>query len=204
MKDEKGNTFVFYERVTEERDGLPWTTEIFARRMVSSLKADKKEIPVLQLPRSKAGLARSWPAAQRAFGGALLEGPRPFKIGAYYFISFSAGDYTSDEYGIHLAWSTSLTGPYEPYLTPTADDLLNFGETLESETQRLTWGAARGSFFEANGKWWVLYHGIDENRPRLGAYIEDGLRDVYLAPVTIKPRSNRKAGSPPFEILLGH
>ncbi|RYZ69682.1 MAG: hypothetical protein EOP05_14440, partial [Proteobacteria bacterium] len=26
LKDEKGNTFVFYERVTEERDGLPWTT----------------------------------------------------------------------------------------------------------------------------------------------------------------------------------
>lgn len=174
-RDEIGNVWMFYEKVTHEENGQPWVTEIFARQMLSPLHLADEEHQIMALDED------SWPATHRGFGGLLVEGPRPFKIGDWYLIGFSAGDYTSDNYGIHLMASQNITGPYEPYLTSSGENLKDFGRALERE-HNLTWGAARPAFFEVEGQWWVLFHGIereDEDK------VARGQRDVYLAPVEV-------------------
>lgn len=164
--------YMFYEKVTIERNNSPWTTEIFARKMKDPFHLTGPEIPILKL-------SQDWARARRSFGGKLVEGPRPFKANGIYFISFSAGDYTSDDYGIHLMASKNLLGPYEPYLTPDKKDLKDFAVDIEKKLP-LTWGGARAAFFEARGKHWALFHGIKDD----GSSAE-GLRNVWLSPVTI-------------------
>ncbi len=164
--------YMFYEKVTEERNDAPWTTEIFARKMKDAFHLTGPEIPILKL-------SKDWARTRRSFGGKLVEGPRPFKANGIYFISFSAGDYTSDDYGIHLMASKNLLGPYEPYLTPDKKDLKDFAGDIEKQLP-LTWGGARAAFFEANNKHWALFHGIKDD----GSSAE-GLRNVWLSPVTI-------------------
>ncbi len=166
------NGYMFYEKVTEERNNSPWTTEIFARKVKDTFTLTGPEIPILKLN-------QDWARARRSFGGKLVEGPRPFFANGIYFISFSAGDYTSDDYGIHLMASKNLLGPYEPYLTPDKKDLKDFAETIEQKLP-LTWGGARAAFFENDGKHWALFHGIKDD----GSSAE-GLRNIWLSPVTI-------------------
>jgi Glycosyl hydrolases family 43 len=190
LKSDSGALYVFYERVTEERFGHPWKTEIFARLMKTSLTADSKEIKILSLPK------KAWPATKRSFGGSLIEGPRPFKALGYYFISFSAGDYNSDSYGIHLAWAKSLDGPYTPYLNASSTDLFDFSSQLEVSSP-FTWGAGRAAIFEEGGSWYALFHGIkpaDLKGP-------DGLRNIYLSPLKIAP--GRSGRPPTIEFLPG-
>lgn len=164
--------YMFYEKVTEEKNNSPWTTEIFARKMKDPFHLTGPEIPILKLK-------HDWSRARRSFGGKLVEGPRPFFHNGIYFISFSAGDYTSDDYGIHLMASKNLLGPYEPYLTKDKKDLKDFAEGIEKQMP-LTWGGARAAFFEAKGKHWALFHGIKDNGEST-----KGLRNVWLSPVTI-------------------
>lgn len=189
IEDEKGESYIFYEKVTEDLDQQPWKTELFARKMKSSVKAEEREIPILVWG------AQIWPALRRSFGGTLAEGPRPFTHKGFYFISFSGGDYTSDDYGIHLLWSKSLEGPYLPYLNNRNADLKDFGYEIESRVP-MVWGAGRASFFEAQGGWWAIFHGIEphELQPH-----EDAKRVLYLAPVSIRTFNNT---SPEVRILL--
>jgi Glycosyl hydrolases family 43 len=186
IKDQRGQTFVFYEKVTEERAGLPWKTEIFAKKMKDSWSTTGEEISILKVPSSP------WPSSRRSFGGSLLEGPRPFFSQGKYFISFSAGEYASANYGIHLAWSERIEGPYNPVLE--RNNLKDYGQQIETK-RKLTWGAARASFFEVNGIWWTLFHGIDQVSD---GPIEEGRRNIFLAPVEIQPQ-----GRGPFlEIVI--
>lgn len=189
VRDEVGRVWMFYEKVTHEKQGLPWGTEIFARQMLSPLVLAEEEHPIILLSEE------SWPATLRNFGGVLAEGPRPFKIGEWFLIGFSAGDYTSENYGIHLLFSKSITGSYQPYLDKLGDNLKDFGQYIEQQ-HGLTWGAARPSFFEVDGQWWVLFHGIDiEDKEK----IERGQRDVYLAPVEVMEHAD---GPPTIRILV--
>lgn len=164
--------YMFYEKVTEEKNNLPWTTEIFARKMRDPFHLSGPEIPILKI-------TRDWARTRRSFGGKLVEGPRPFKARGIYFISFSAGDYGSDDYGIHLMASKNLLGPYEPYLTPEKTDLVDFASHIE-EKLPLTWGGARAAFFEVAGKHWALFHGIKDVPES-----PEGLRNVWLSRVMI-------------------
>lgn len=167
-----GIRYMFYERVTEERNNTPWKTELFARKMKDAFTLTGPEVSILRL-------TKNWPRIRRSFGGTLAEGPRPFFARGIYFISFSAGDYTSDDYGIHLLASKNILGPYEPYLTKDKKDLVDFAATIEKKLP-LTWGGARASFFEAEGKHWALFHGIRETGEEV-----NGLRNVWLSPVSI-------------------
>lgn len=171
ISDEQNQTYMFYEKVTEERNGLPWTTEIFARKMSDAFHLTGPEISILTLK-------THWPATRRSFGGQLVEGPRPFKAMNRYFISFSAGDYGSDEYGMHLLVSQKITGPYVPYLTSNRSDLFHFGQNVEKNIP-MTWGAARAAFFEMHGKWWTVFHGIKDDSDF------NEKRNLWLAPVSI-------------------
>lgn len=180
--------FLFYEKVTEEKDELPWKTELFARELKDSFSPKGKEIPVLLNP-------QRWNAAKRKFGGSLVEGARPFRAEGKILVAFSAGDYDSDRYGIHLLWADSVAGPYHPYLTPNGRDLKNFAESIPLP---LTWGPGRPAFFSAEGEWWVLFHGIDR---REDPSPKDGLRNLYLAPVKISP--GRAGAGPQVQIKSG-
>lgn len=188
QRDEHGKLWMLYERVTEERDQSPWKTEIFMRPMISPTHLGNPEVHLLNTGDP------IWPAAQRSFGGSLVEGARVFQWQDFYLMGFSAGDYQNSRYGIHLAWSKSLHGPFTPYLNKQGDDLFHFESTLE-KLYPMIWGGARPAFFEVNGNWWVLFHGILKHE---ATDSEDGQRDVFLAPVRITPRD----GLPPrIEIL---
>lgn len=169
---DNGERYMFYEKVTEDRNNTPWKTEIFARKMRDLFNLTGPEIPILKLN-------RIWDQARRSFGGSLVEGPRPFKANGIYFISFSAGDYQSDDYGIHILASKNLLGPYKPYLTPDKRDLKNFSDSIEKQVP-MTWGAARASFFEVNGKFYSLFHGIKDTGSEI-----NGLRNVWLGELEI-------------------
>jgi hypothetical protein len=134
----------------------------------------REELPVFTFD-------RDYPSARRGFGGYLAEGPRPFRVGNWYVIGFSAGDYQAEDYGLHLMASKSLTGPYVPYLDDDTSDFTHF-ETEIEKSYKMYWGAARPAFFEMNGRWWVLFHGILSTDTH---QLEEGERDIYLAPVDI-------------------
>ncbi len=176
VEDDSQNLFMFYEKVTHVEFGLPWVTEIFARRMISPTELDEKEHEILVF-------SENFPAsAKRAFGGALVEGARPFKVNDTWFISFSAGDYDSDDYGVHLAWSKNLTGPYEINLD-FEGDFLDYAKDVDKILDG-RWGAGRASFFQDPlSRWWVLLHAIPGKEfPKDGI---DPKRDIFLAPVEI-------------------
>ena len=166
--EDNGELYVFYERVSEERNHSPWKTEIFMKK-VSGQKTAGHEIKVLRIPEPP------WKRSLRSFGGSLVEGPRPFKKDGTFYISFSAGDYNSRNYGIHLLHAKTITGPYEPFLDK--DDLKDFSSSIQRATP-MTWGAGRGTFFNLGSDWWVIYHGTPLRQ-------QEGFRDLFLSPVQI-------------------
>jgi len=168
-----GKTYVFYEKVTEERDGLPWKTELFAKRLLNPFQTTGSEIEVFRI-------RRDYPRTRRSFGGILAEGPRPFEWKGRFYVFFSGGDYASDDYGIHLLRAQNPLGPYTPDLTENDQDLFDYGATMERKF-KLTWGAARAVAFEYEGKLYCLFHGIRD----FGVPIKPH-RDVFLAQLFIK------------------
>lgn len=188
LRDEEGKPWMFYEKVAEERDGQPFKTEIFARRLLSPIELSTEEISILKVPQ------KMWPRSKHA-NGSLVEGPRPVRLKNGFLIGFSAGDYNSDGYGIHFMWSKKLTGPYRPFLTTKGQDLRDFALPLRQEVP-FTWGAGRPALFEVDGKWWILFHGIDK---RDHARVDHGQRSIYLAPLKI---TEKKSGPPSVEILI--
>lgn len=166
-----GRDYFFYERVSEEKYGAPWLTEMFFQEMVAPGELDGREQKLIHAKN------RRWKSIQRHSGGKLMEGPRAFTALGKIFVAFSAGEYASDEYGIHLLWADAIDGEFHPYLDESGHDLKDFGRAVE-KVLPLSWGAGRPAFFEAAGKWWVLFHGIEEDG-------EDSLRRVFLAPVEI-------------------
>lgn len=188
--NDENKKYMFYEKVTHVEKGLPWVTEIFARQLLTPLKLADTEHEILvfnsEFPES----------AKREFGGALMEGARPFKVNKTWFLSFSAGDYFSDNYGVHLAWSKSVTGPYEIFQTKPGQ-FTDFASQVDTFIDG-RWGAGRGTFFQdPNSKWWVLFHAIpNRDFPNDGV---DPKRDIFLAPVSINDRVDPPAISIPLE-----
>lgn len=179
-----GRDYFFYERVTEEKHGTPWLTEMFFQELISPDRLDGHERLLMHTKN------RRWKSIRRNSGGKLTEGPRAFSALGKIFVAFSAGEYASDEYGIHLLWADSVSSDFRPMLDENGHDLKDFGREVE-KVLPLSWGAGRPAFFEADGKWWVLFHGIEEGG-------EDSLRNVYLAPAEI---SIGKNGVPEVRIL---
>ncbi|MGE0526342.1 MAG: hypothetical protein AB7P49_04705 [Bdellovibrionales bacterium] len=163
LEDEQGRVWIFYERVSRTQNDWPWKTEIFAREMLSPYRASRREHRILSIGE------KPYPATLRQHGGALMEGARPFRLTLQaeeiYVISFSSGDFATDHYGLNLAWSRSVLGPYRPVLNERGDDLKNFGSEIKRRFN-LGWGPSRAAFFaERTGQnseqWWVLFHAAD-------------------------------------------
>lgn len=184
IRDQNGHPWMFYEKVTSDLHDSPWMTEMYARRMLTPFVLSEIEIPILEFDQTP------WPLARRYSGGALLEGPRPFLVEDYYVVSFSAGEYQSDRYGIHLAWSKNLQGPYFPFLNEKGNDLKDFAKGLRQKLS-MTWGPGRAVLFNHGDQQWMLFHGIlkdDQER------MEHQERDVFLAPVKVTPHQGLKLG----------
>jgi hypothetical protein len=157
---DQGN-WVFFEMVSEERDGLPWKTEIFVQQLKNPYQTAGEPIKVLGLPNSP------WPASHRKGGGFLIEGPRVVRIeGAkvhapFFLMGFSTGEFSDDSYKLHFAYSESVTGPFEPVLTDDGTDLEDFSQSLR-ERFELSRGPGRPVVFQdPHGNWWCVVHAID-------------------------------------------
>jgi beta-xylosidase len=175
IKDEKGHTYVFYEKVDQlnEQGDFPLKTEIFARKMISPFQSSNDEITILTLGDP------IYPSAKRK-DDALIEGPRPFKAvihgKTFYFIGFSSGQYTLNTYGINLAVSKNLLGPYRTYLKADSSDLMDLGINLRKQYQ-FGQGPGRPAFFQdPQKKWWVLFHASEPS--------SHDIRHIFLAPVS--------------------
>lgn len=171
--DSQGDGQVYFERVSETKNEGPYKTEIFSRPIKNFTQVIGAEVSVLKIPDS------SWPSSKRSDGGLLIEGPRPFIMNGITGLSISAGDYNSDNYGIHILWQNEK-GKFEPILGQNGD-LLDFGTEIRKAFP-MTWGPARAVFFEHDSQWWVLFHGIP-----IGSLHDqaEGRRDVFLAPVEV-------------------
>ncbi len=206
ITDEAGNTWVFYEKVSEavNPDGnpAPYKTEIFARKMISPHEASAEEKPIVSIGDSP------FPSTRRTIGGFLVEGPRPEKVTingkTRYFVAFSSGDFSTDRYFINVTWSDKVDGPYKPQLTTDGKDLLDLGREAK-EKLGLSWGPARPHFFQdPDGKWWVLYHAVEKRilpdndySKWPGRNLADFHRNIYLAPAEVSVGSD---GQPRLEI----
>lgn len=181
IRDGKNQVWMFYEKVTEELEGQPSKTEIFARRLKNPITLESKEYPILTIPTSP------WPSAHHA-KGYLVEGARPVALKNGYLMAFSAGEYHSNHYGIHFAWSKNITGPYAPFLTSSKKDLKDFGMNLRKKLS-LIWGPGRPALFQVDGQWWMLFHGINKNDPN---QVDHDLRGIYLTPIEISEKQNER------------
>lgn len=166
IEDASGTPYLFYEQVTEQKNGGPYRTEIFVRR----LSADRTRgigdpLPVLKVaPWNKPDLP--FQAAKRSIGGFLIEGPHltTAKVGGkeFYLLFFSAGDAFTDKYGNHVAYREKARGLYGPFTPVTKAD----GELVDVTgdlTQKIdgTWGIGRlNPFWDERGQLWGAAHVI--------------------------------------------
>ena len=193
IRDEKGQAWMFYERVSQIINGGPGKTELFARKMISASRLDDKEIAIFRIPQP------AYPAVVRWSDNTLAEGPRPFRVrvGAknFYLVAFSSSQWSSDHYGINLLWSEKIDGPYHPYLTDNNSDLKDFGTEIRAH-YGLTYGPGRPNFFQdPDGRWWLLFHAATKPEPNS---VAPTYRNFFLAPARI--RNLNPDGSPMVEI----
>lgn len=177
ISDEAGGRWVFYERVSEANGLWPGRTDIYARRMVSAIRASDEEHFILSAGNP------AMRTAVRAAGDQLVEGPRPVRIAVqgevFYLLGFSAGDFRSTTYGIHFAVSRHLLGPYRPYLTADRGDFLDLGKNIR-ERYGLSWGPGRPALFQdPAGEYWILFHATQPS-------VLGDFRNVYLAPIEMR------------------
>ena len=200
FKDQDGSLWIFYERVSESDTSGPLKTELFARSFVPPETVGDEEIKIFEIAN------RPYPSVLRAFGGALVEGPRPFSAETggrtFYFIAFSSGQWDSSGYTANLLWSEALLGPYQPYLNDDRTDLKDFGAELK-KTYPLTYGPGRPVFFQDPGKhWWTVFHAANsievEHAKFPPAPGRGPFRNLFLAPVQM---SLSPLGLPVVEII---
>ncbi|HXH30878.1 MAG TPA: hypothetical protein VNJ01_08700 [Bacteriovoracaceae bacterium] len=157
ISDENGKTWMFYDRVSEQKNNQPWKTEIFAKELISPTRTSSKEHKIIGIS------AKPYPAQIRHFGGSLVEGPRPFAISVagkkVYVISFSSGDFATNHYSINLAWSKKLLGPYQLVLNSAGSDLEDFGYHLR-KGNHFGWGPSRAAFFQYKDQWYTLFQAV--------------------------------------------
>lgn len=157
VHDEKGAAWVFYERVSLAGAG-PERTELFARKMLSPFETDREEIKIFGITDPPI------PTTIRRTGNFLVEGPRPVRVqterGPRYFLFFSAGDLLSENQGINVLESASLTGPYEAHLE--AGDFKNYGKELR-RAQGFVAGPSRPCLFTnpRDQSSWMLFHAAE-------------------------------------------
>ncbi len=199
IKDENGQTWIFYERVMEEKESKPWITGLFARKMLTPFRSSKNEIKIFDptnLP---------YAALNRQFGGKLVEGARPYRVSINgknkFVILFSSGDFPTNNYGINMAFSDQLLGPYQPALNGDETDLKDFGKPLRNSGD-FAWGPSRASlFYNSEGSAFILFHAVRarlwpdfdfEHWPDFGSM--PVYRDYFIAPVDFEAGTENGVG----------
>jgi hypothetical protein len=203
VRDRDGNFFMTYERVSEEKNGLPWVTEIFGVKVDPTMThVIGPEIPIQQV-RSPSG--KPYVSSQRAGGsqGFLLEGPRPFpwyvEGKLRWIILFSGGDYVSDKYSVSIAVSKD-ENPLSAY-TPVTDsqgELIDFSNSVRQFIDG-TWQGRWNAFWDEHGRVWAVGHFISK------AEIPDGeVKSGWPATAPEFNRRHRRVMLIPLKIVNVH
>jgi hypothetical protein len=172
-REGKAETWLFHEEVTREIDtprGKRLVTEMFARKMLDPFTASTQKVKLL-------GVGDPPRLGRRLNGDHLVEGPRPFSVviagERYHFITFSSGDFATDNYDIHFAYRRGdPIGPYTPLLDKDGQ-LARYAEQLKPRYSMVGRahvldgpdGAPHG-FYHATDK--RLWPGVDFTTPPSG------------------------------------
>lgn len=202
VRDEAGKYIMVYERVTEERDRLPWNTEVFAVKVDPSLTTTVGPSVLVQSTRRADG--SFFKVSERDGGrkGYLLEGGRPiavkFEGGYRWIIAMSGGDFVSDRYGIKLAFSQN-DQPISAY-SPVVDangEMIDFAIVLRC-VLNATWGPGRPSlFYDDHGRMWMAMHFISKDQ------IPDGeVKSGWPRTMEEFTRRHRRAAVVPVKIVF--
>jgi hypothetical protein len=194
-------TWLFHEEVVAEQ---PLRTEIFARKMLDPFTASRHKVKIV---------GTEWhgqPIGQRSNGELLVEGPRPFEatLGGqeYSFVSFSSGDFNSDNYDIHFAWRKGDgIGPHTPYVDRAGGkvSLRGFAGDLKKR-YGLSWVGRAHVIRDRAGQYWAVFHGVDKAiRPEVDYTRPNGelgrfQRNIFAVPMEIRLG---KGGVPEIELL---
>ena len=194
-------TWLFHEEIVGEN---PLRTEIFARRMQDPFTASGEKVKIL---------GTEWegqPIGQRSTGDLLVEGPRPFeaRLGGqdYSFVSFSAGDFNSDNYDLHFAWRKGDgIGPHTPYVDRAGGVVVlrGFAAAIKSR-YGLSWVGRAHVIRDGGGNYWAVFHGVDKAiRPEVDYSQPSGdlgrfQRNIFAVPMEIRLG---KGGVPEIELL---
>ncbi len=167
IKTENGNYILVYERVTEERDNMPWLTTTFMREMDPSLKfTTGPEIEVTNLISPKTG--EYFQALRRGFGGKLegylREGDNVlFELSRKQYIKAgSANDYVGN-YGIYLDYLEPGQGPIGKYKNVVDDkgELIDFATHLKLRELGLTWVGRPQLMYVGRNDLRLALHGVE-------------------------------------------
>jgi hypothetical protein len=192
----------------------PQTGKMKEIRFPSTIRSMNKKLTLVEGPNPAQGLVTSkdLPAMTEAdikafrarFKGTAFEGVDPEKV-RWQMVGGSTGDYPTDNYTLIAGVRPVLDGqaksarigPLIPLTTGPGPkkDFVDFGLEVKKK-YGISWGPARPDLFkDTDGKWWVMFHGVDESvvptnlTPRVwpsDTDINQFHRNIYVAPVEWK------------------
>jgi len=207
VKNENGNYLLFYERVTEEKDGKPWVTNMFVREINPLLtKSVGHEVVATRLTSERSGTyfeatrrgGKNQEDGYLAEGGNVLVERRTGLI----IKAFSGNDYVR-RYGIYLDFLRPGANPkstFEPVVDRNGE-LIDFAERMRlREIMDATWLGRPQLSYAPDGKLWMAFHFVPkqsipqgepvEGWPSAQGFLNYG-RITALAPVRIVVRDGR-------------
>lgn len=165
IKNKNGNYTLMYERVTEERNGLPWMTTTFMREIEPSLKRTVgPEVVVTNMFSDKTGnIFKAFRRGDRQHtAGYLREGDNVLKITTNnQFIKAGSGNDYVRKYGIYLDYrdpNTGFIGKYKNVVDKNGE-LIDFATTLGlREMVNGTWIGRPQLNYDPTGNLWLSFH----------------------------------------------
>lgn len=179
IKNEKGNYILMYERVTEERNGMPWVTTTFMREMDPSLtRAVGPEIEVTNIISPKTG--RIFEAFRRGgeneTTGYLREGDNVlWEVKRRQYIKAGSGNDYVRKYGIYLDYRDPGAGPLGKFKNVMDEngELIDFASTLNlREMVNGTWVGRPQLNYDPQGNLWLWFHFVPKESIPEGAPVE--------------------------------
>lgn len=179
IKNQNGNYTLMYERVTEEKNGLPWITTTFMREIDPSLtKTVGPEMDVTNIHSPKTG--KIFSAFRRGddhhTSGYLREGDNVLKvIQNNQFIKAGSGNDYVRKYGIYLDYREPGSGLYGKYknVVDHKGELIDFATTLGlREMVDGTWIGRPQLNYDPQGNLWLSFHFVPKDTIPLNAPVE--------------------------------
>ena len=121
-------------------------------------------------------------------------------------MSFSSGDFNSDNYDIHFAWRKgSGIGRHIPYVDRVGGTvrLRGFAAGLKKR-YGLSWVGRAHVIRDGDGRYWAVFHGVDKAiRPEVDYSRPNGelgrfQRNIFAVPMEIRLG---RSGAPEIELL---